>query len=799
MSYRVICDDNELSSAISILNTAKTSIDTASSTISAFESNAKLLYDEFKNLAIDFAEFDVPDKNGTPIKGRVGFNEHLYGSYDTIINKYGNMVISLKNKSSDFKAFTSRVDKILKKLVNIQTKINEYENSNSVINLEELISDIAKKEGVSLTSFDFEVDSNGYTIMYYVDKDGNKISISDMVNAFYTYTGITMNSAVATNYYLETTGNNNSGKFLEMMESLIDTTTKNVNEWLKSGYFGISSSESTIAAANSVGGDENLTDFDEDFFKGIAWGAVLGNVDLDAWMKALNQSTGGATTGLATAMFGLIATSVNEKNEEEEKKYDSRGFDKDGNHKNGTKYDDRGFDKDGNHKNGTKYDDEGYDVDGYNKRGFDRNGNHRNGTKYDDRGFDKDGNHKNGTKYDDEGYDVDGYDKDGYNKDGYDRNGNKKATDEGPTYDGTNSSNSSSSSSSSNSSSSNSSSSNSSSNNNSSSTGSSENILEEASTEIPTIGEITIEKDYDAMAREKFESLGEDVIAKRREAIINMANYLFDSEDKTDLIQKLASYGYSDADIEKIIVDRELTMMALIEGDQKIILAQYAKEFAEADNVKDFDTKYDDGQKYSDLVDGTTSSEIIAVMSNNENIVEARNEYNDVLTAYEAVVNDANVAVENANIAKTELTELKTNIEKEAGTDSAKWSKEQVTSYNEAVKKYNDSVNLVKDKKELVQAEKDNFDKARHEYEEIKSDFVNEIKQNNAGVIGTDVEVLTVEQATLADINTGVSGVTILGSSYAPTEKKEEANEGKINTGIDGVIINGIDFSKKEQ
>ena len=793
MSYRVICDDNELSSAISILDDAKTSIDTASSTISAFESNAKLLYDEFKNLAIDFAEFDVPDKNGTPIKGRVGFNEHLYGSYDTILNKYGNMVISLKNKSSDFKAFTSRVDKILKKLVNIQTKINEYENSNSVINLEELISDIAKKEGVSLTSFDFEVDSNGYTIMYYVDKDGNKISISDMVNAFYTYTGITMNSAVATNYYLETTGNNNSGKFLEMMESLIDTTTKNVNEWLKSGYFGISSSESTIAAANSVGGDENLTDFDEDFFKGIAWGAVLGNVDLDAWMKALNQSTGGAITGLATAMFGLIATSVNEKNEEEEKKYDSRGFDKDGNHKNGTKYDDRGFDKDGNHKNGTKYDDEGYDVDGYNKRGFDKDGNHKNGTKYDDRGFDKDGNHKNGTKYDDEGYDVDGYDKDGYNKDGYDRNGNKKATDEGPTYDGTNSSNSSSSNSSS------SSSSNSSSNNNSSSTGSSENELEEASTEIPTIGEITIEKDYDAMAREKFESLGEDVIAKRREAIINMANYLFDSEDKTALIQKLASYGYSDVDIEKIIVDRELTMMALIEGDQKIILAQYAKEFAEADNVKDFDTKYDDGQKYSDLVDGTTSSEIIAVMSNNENIVEARNEYNDVLTAYEAVVNDANVAVENANIAKTELTELKTNIEKEAGTDSAKWSKEQVTSYNEAVKKYNDSVNLVKDKKELVQAEKDNFDKARHEYEEIKSDFVNEIKQNNAGVIGTDIEVLTVEQATLADINTGVSGVTILGSSYAPTEKKEEANEGKINTGIDGVIINGIDFSKKEQ
>ena len=88
----------------------------------------RLLYDEFKNLAIDFAEFDVPDKNGTPIKGRVGFNEHLYGSYDTIINKYGNMVISLKNKSSDFKAFTSRVDKILKKLVNIQEKLKECED-----------------------------------------------------------------------------------------------------------------------------------------------------------------------------------------------------------------------------------------------------------------------------------------------------------------------------------------------------------------------------------------------------------------------------------------------------------------------------------------------------------------------------------------------------------------------------------------------------------------------------------------------------------------------------------------------
>lgn len=108
------------------------------------------------------------------------------------------------------------------------------------------------------------------------------------------------------------------------------------------------------------------------------------------------------------------------------KKYDNRGFDKNGVHRNGTEYDEngydiRGFNIKGVHRNGSYHDKYGYDIHGYNERGFNRFELHKNGTKYNEEGY-------NYCGYDREGYNKDGFNKDGYNragydKDGYDRNG----------------------------------------------------------------------------------------------------------------------------------------------------------------------------------------------------------------------------------------------------------------------------------------------------------------------------------------------------------------------------------------
>lgn len=107
-------------------------------------------------------------------------------------------------------------------------------------------------------------------------------------------------------------------------------------------------------------------------------------------------------------------------------KYDRRGFDENGIHKDtGTEYDPEGYDKYGFDDIGV--DREGFDRDGYgtderDRYGYDREGYDQHG--YDIRGFDHDGIHRDtGTEYNRSGYNKAGYDKDGYGRDGYDKDG----------------------------------------------------------------------------------------------------------------------------------------------------------------------------------------------------------------------------------------------------------------------------------------------------------------------------------------------------------------------------------------
>lgn len=123
--------------------------------------------------------------------------------------------------------------------------------------------------------------------------------------------------------------------------------------------------------------------------------------------------------------------------------YNSDGFNRYHEHKNGTYYDDdgynykginkKGFDRESIHYKTNKpyneegykengeyyYDEEGYDYLGCDEEGYDRDG-------YDKKEFNKEKIHKNGTKYNDDGYDYEGYNQEGYNDEGVDRQGYNK-------------------------------------------------------------------------------------------------------------------------------------------------------------------------------------------------------------------------------------------------------------------------------------------------------------------------------------------------------------------------------------
>ena len=120
-------------------------------------------------------------------------------------------------------------------------------------------------------------------------------------------------------------------------------------------------------------------------------------------------------------------------------KYDSNGFDKDGNHKDtGKNYDPNGFNSYGiNVNTNDKYECKGFDIKGihidtktiYDPNGFDINGNHENtNDKYNPEGFNRNGFHKDTkTIYDPNGLDRDGihintndkYDSNGFDKYGF--------------------------------------------------------------------------------------------------------------------------------------------------------------------------------------------------------------------------------------------------------------------------------------------------------------------------------------------------------------------------------------------
>lgn len=132
-----------------------------------------------------------------------------------------------------------------------------------------------------------------------------------------------------------------------------------------------------------------------------------------------------------------------------EKKYNKKGFDADGIHKDtGTKYNPDGYDIDGFSADGRDragYDRDGYDIKGFDRSGVDKEGFDRRGfgtdwrdregyniigrdkDGYDRGGFDRRGVHREtGTKRDPDGYDRDGYDDTGYDRNGFDRHGYDK-------------------------------------------------------------------------------------------------------------------------------------------------------------------------------------------------------------------------------------------------------------------------------------------------------------------------------------------------------------------------------------
>ena len=179
---------------------------------------------------------------------------------------------------------------------------------------------------------------------------------------------------------------------------------------------------------------------------------------------------------------------------------------------------------------------------------------------------------------------------------------------------------------------------------------------------------------YDELARYKYEKIDQNERAAQENGVINETEALF-AVDKILLKQRLMGFGFSENDANVIIGDKQLATLAMLDGARRQKLSELAKELADEDGIKDYQSNYMANASVSSLTDGTALS--LRVDLSDSSFDQLRDEYFNVERKY---VDFANAA--NKDLA--ELKEAKTKYDSfinEHGSNSGNWTNEEYKTY----------------------------------------------------------------------------------------------------------------------
>jgi len=234
-------------------------------------------------------------------------------------------------------------------------------------------------------------------------------------------------------------------------------------------------------------------------------------------------------------------------------------------------------------------------------------------------------------------------------------------------------------------------------------------LPEKVETELYEDGNI----DYDEIARNEFEFDSDyEKILQNRTEIVNELEEKFALGDLGDIKAELKEYGYSDPEIESIIADKDLTIRAILEGDQKAQIAHRACELAAKDGVKDYVSSYEQRPDYNDLTK-EGPSEILLLASEDKQVVDAKYKMDDAAIKYDNAVKETNNMLTKVQEDKKLMLEIKERYEKEYGTDTTKWTEEAALEYNESIKTYNESLTKASEQVKLVDEAKNSYNEAK--------------------------------------------------------------------------------------
>ncbi len=208
---------------------------------------------------------------------------------------------------------------------------------------------------------------------------------------------------------------------------------------------------------------------------------------------------------------------------------------------------------------------------------------------------------------------------------------------------------------------------------------------------------------YDELAIYKYEKVDKRVRDNFDNNIVNETNDLFNN-NKSELINKLKGYGYSEIDASRISENLDLAKEAMLDGGRRSQLAQFAKALAKEDGIDNYESTYNLGRSIADLENGTSAS-LRDDYSDDQEYNKVREQYFAIEKDFADFANDANRDLEALNVAQDNFNKF---IEVH-GSDSGKWSNEEYKDY--------ESLNTAN-----ITA-KSAFDKSNKKFEDIQSVF----------------------------------------------------------------------------
>lgn len=634
-----------------------------------------------------------------------------------LVNSYQNILADLP----DLNEVKNKVNTVYTILKGVSSLIETFESmatETDYLDLNKVAETLGTGYGVETITIQVDGEEQQVQVLKYEDEDGNKYTISELVNAFYTYTGVTANNAVVL------ASKDLSGSELESeLSGMVNATALGVDNQLQRGFYSVASQASIGAMYEDAMGKA----YDETVVK-TEYGSILekNNISEAEYSDALSGLTNSATLG-GMAMAGALLVGLNFKldipSEKSLETGDTQSLPQGagpsgGNVPTGQKDDSTVVVNEGGGKatnKDPKPDDEVVNEGG----GEATNKDPKPGDEIVNEGQGEPVNRdpKPDEVFPDEDDEPEVLDPDEPEQPVLPVE--TEVTDE-----------------------------------------QAKGILDtmktlEESQQIEAIAKETItSEDIDSQARDQYYSDQEKVIENRTKSYDDYE--LMTDEER---VGALESFGYDHETALKLIEDKNKGQTAYLVGIEEKELSRLSNEIAQNEGISelDHDTKFDDGHNLEYVNSGDIHLDMAMI---NENVKKAREELTTARYDYDESVTVANNAIRKANTAREDYNNVLEAIKSENGADPKSWTKAQVEEYNKAVTNYNDAVKDAQDKASLVTGKKEIYEREKIEYTQAYREYRNDIRREITEINHENTQPESSGNETTGETNGGTIEVT---------------------------------------